>query len=155
MCWSEFHFRTGLFFSSCLINLECFVCYDAESEEHEDSCKHKDQRVSLTMSFLFSRKMDSFLRKTTTSSSSSSSSRSRIFTSMWTMFLFLIFSSVRVSSARFSSRHRATADTWQTDHWSFHLLCPVPAEAATNYYFNTFLQELMNELKIACLIFCA
>lgn len=78
-------------------------------------CKEKEclNSVCLTMSFLFSRKMDSFLRKETTTSSSSSSSRSKIFTSMWTMFLFLIFSSVRVSSARFSSRHRATTG-WNT-----------------------------------------
>lgn len=64
--------------------------------------------LPLTMSFLFSRKMESFLRNETTRTSSSSSSRSRTLTSRPTMFLFLIFSSVLVSSARFNRRYRDT-----------------------------------------------
>lgn len=60
------------------------------------------------MSFLFSRKMESFLRKVTTSTSSSLSSRSRTLTSRPTMFLLRIFSSVLMSVARFSSRYRDT-----------------------------------------------
>lgn len=91
-----------------LIDTQTNALRESDSAHLNTLFRYLHPSSRLTMSFLFSRKMESFLRKETTTSSSSSSSRSRIFTSMWTMFLFLIFSSVRVSSARFSSRHRAT-----------------------------------------------
>ena len=57
-----------------------------------------------TISCLFSMKMLSFLRKEVTRMSSSKLSRSRVSTSIFTMFLFLIFISTFRSSAKFSSR---------------------------------------------------
>lgn len=72
-------------------------------------CFNKERKyTALAMSFLFSRKMESFLRNVTTSTSSSSSSRSRTLTSRPTMFLFRIFSSVLMSVARLSSRYKDT-----------------------------------------------
>ncbi len=58
----------------------------------------------LTISFLFSTKMESFLRNETTSMRSSWFSRQSVRTNIWMICLFFIFISTFKSSARFSRR---------------------------------------------------
>lgn len=66
--------------------------------------KHEQKHSSHTISFLFSTNTLSFFKKDITRISNSKFSRSSDFTSMWTIFLFLILSSVLVSSAKFNRR---------------------------------------------------